>query len=146
MNVRSKNRPMTIKDLIIENVDTSGLSELEIDEVASVAFSGLTPRSGRVLKARVEEGKTQAELGRYYGITTQRIREIYNKAEVVLLQRAEDHIKAIKEGSPSLYFLYLSPRLYNSLRRMNIGTIEDLENADFIELSERSGIGQGGMR
>lgn len=145
MNVKCKNRPKSLEDLVRLNINTTGLSDIEIDEVISSSFNVLSYRSQAVLTKRLIEGRTQVDIGRDYNVSAQRIRDIYDKAEKKFLSRASDLVESMKNGQESLHLLCLSVRAYNSLRRAGISTISELEKADFLEMYNVKGIGIAGM-
>jgi RNA polymerase sigma factor (sigma-70 family) len=64
-------------DIEAEVIETETMAE-EIDALYK-AISKLTPRQQKIVKMYYFEGKTQEEIGRYYGITQQAVRNALGK-------------------------------------------------------------------
>lgn len=146
MNVKSKNRPKSLDDLVRLNIDTTGLSDVEVDRAISISYNSLSPRSKAILVMRVVDGMTQVNIGKEYNITPQRVRDIYEKSEHRFLSMVSDYAKSIRDGQESINALVLSEKVRNALIHAGIRTISELEKTDFFSIPYIRGIGPAGMR
>lgn len=117
----------------------------EMPEFIKKAFLTLSPREKEVLKLRHVDHLTLDEIGKIYGVTRERIRQIEQNAFRKIRHRITLYDKNARIGEldtdDNIDILLLSVRTRNCLKRGGIHSITKLVSLSYEQLSETKNIG-----